>query len=75
MKRLHQIRFLRRLILPIIQKINLPDITIRHHWADEKVTLHPFKHKGYWYYGKKREIESMLLFRDLLRNGDSVIKI
>jgi FkbM family methyltransferase len=75
MKKLHQISFLRRLILPTFQRINLKDITIRHHWTDDKFTLHPFKHKGYWYHGKKRENETMLLFTNIVRKGGGVIEI
>lgn len=75
MKKLYQIRFLRRLILPALQRINLGDITIRHHWTDEKFVLHSFKHRSYWYHGQRRENQSMLLFSDLVRRGDTVIEI
>lgn len=75
MKKLHQMRFLRHLILPFIARLNLRDITIGHHWTDDKFTLHPFKHKGYWYHGNKRESKSMLLFSNLVRKGDFVIEI
>jgi FkbM family methyltransferase len=67
--------FLRRLIIPILKRINFGDITIRHHWTGEKVTLHSFKHRNYWYRGKSREIESMLLFPEFVRKGDFVVEI
>jgi len=75
MKRIYQIRFLRRLILPILGRINPGDITIHHHWTGDTFTLHSFQHKGYWYHGKKRKQETMLRYSDLIRKGDFVVEI
>jgi FkbM family methyltransferase len=75
MMKLNQITLLRRLIIPLLQYFNLGDITIRHHWTNDQFTLHFFKHKEYWYQGKKRKLETMLLFSDLIKEGDYVIEI
>jgi FkbM family methyltransferase len=75
--RLHYIKFLRKIVLPLLSKYNLGDITIKHPWvgAPKKMMLHSFKHKGYWYHGKKREKESMLLFKRFINPGSVVIEV
>jgi len=75
MLKLNQITVLRRLIIPLLQRINLGDITIQHHWTHDKFTLHFFKHREYWYQGKDRKRETMLLFPALIKKGDYVIEI
>lgn len=72
---IHRVRFLRRLIMPVLQRINVGDITIRHHWTGERLTLDFFKHKGYWYHGKRREMDSMARFAQLVAKGDFVLEI
>jgi FkbM family methyltransferase len=62
-------------VLPVFRRINLGDITIRHHWTGDSFRLHSFKHKGYWWYGRKREPGSMALFAKLVRPGDVVFDI
>ena len=49
----------RKVVIGTLRRFNPGDISIRHHYTGEKLTLHSFKHKGYWYYGKRRESESM----------------
>ena len=73
--KLYNISLLRRIFLPLLRRFNLGDITIRHHYTGDPVRLHSFRHKGYWYHGRRREQETMLLFRRLLRPGDSVIEV
>lgn len=72
---LSSIKLLRRLFLPLFSRLNPGDICIKHHWvANRKVFLHSFKHKEYWYHGKNREIDSMLLLDKLIKAGDTVIE-
>jgi FkbM family methyltransferase len=66
---------LRRVALRMFRKINLGDITIRHHWTGDLFRLHSFKHKGYWWHGKKREQQTIERFRRLIRLGDTVIEV
>jgi hypothetical protein len=42
-----------------LRRINRGDVTIRHHWTGDCVTLHSFRHKGYWFHGKDREWRSL----------------
>jgi FkbM family methyltransferase len=65
---------LRRAALAVLRRIDR-DITIRHHYTRDPITIHAFKHKGYWWHGKKREQTSMALFAVLARPGDAVIEI
>jgi FkbM family methyltransferase len=72
---LHKIKLLRRVFLPIIQKLNIGDITLRHHLTKDKVKLHSFKHKGYWYHGRNRERDTINMFRNLIKPDQLVIDI
>ena len=73
--KLHKIRFLRRMIVHILERVNPGDVTIHHHWTGDRLTLHSFKHKSYWYYGEKRKQETMKFYSDLIGKGDFVIEI
>lgn len=66
---------LRKVAIGALRRFNLGDISIRHHYTGERITLHSFKHKGYWYYGKRREAESMALFARLVSPQDTVIDV
>jgi len=70
-----ELRWLRRMVLPVLRRFGPGDITIAHHYTKEPVRLHFFRHKGYWYYGKKRERETMAGFARLIRPGDTVIEV
>jgi FkbM family methyltransferase len=66
---------LRRTLIPFFRRANPGDITIRHHWTHEPITLHSFRHKGYWFHGKNRERESMALCDRLIGKGDIVFDV
>jgi FkbM family methyltransferase len=66
---------LRRALIPLFRRVNPGDITIRHHWTGERVVLHSFRHKGYWFHGKDRERASMALCARLIRDGDVVFDV
>jgi FkbM family methyltransferase len=56
--------------------VNPGDISIRHHWVPERrLTLHSYRHKGYWYHGSRREQATMRAFARLIRRGDLVVEI
>jgi len=75
MRPLHHIVGLRRILLPVLQRLSPGDIHLCHHWTGERFVLDAFKHKSYWYHGKRREQATMLLFADLIERGDRVIEI
>jgi len=66
---------LRRVLLPLFRTFNLGDITLRHPWTGDRMLVHSFRHKGYWFLGRKREFETMTAFQRLLKSGDVVIDV
>lgn len=70
-----QVRFLRRIFLPILH-LTATDITIRHPWVKKiQLSLNSFKHKGYWYFRKQREKDTMNLFSLLIKPGAHVVEV
>jgi FkbM family methyltransferase len=65
----------RRGVLKGLRRLNVGDVTIRHHYTNDPVRLHFFKHRGYWYHGKRREQETMAAFARLLTAGDVVVEV
>jgi FkbM family methyltransferase len=55
--------------------MNVGDINIRHPWTSETMKVHSFKHKGYWFYRKSRERESMELFARLVPKEACVLDV
>lgn len=68
-------RTLRRMLLPLFRRINVGDITVRHHWTGDRMVVHSFVHKGFWFKGRKREYDTMAAFQRLLKGGDTVIDV
>jgi len=67
--------FTRKVFLRIFSRLNPGDISIRHHFTNDRLTLHSFKHKGYWFHGRNREKETINLFSDLISPGDVVLDV
>jgi FkbM family methyltransferase len=65
----------RRVLIPFFRLLNPGDITMQHHWTDDRIVLHSFRHKGYWFHGKDRERDSMALCAKLIRDGDVVFDV
>jgi predicted methyltransferase len=65
--------FVRFLFLKII-KIFAFDTKITNPWT-RGVLLNTYRHKGYWYYGRSREQETMEIFGKYIKKGDVVIEI
>jgi FkbM family methyltransferase len=72
--RMRQPTLVRRVGLRIFSRINPGDVTITHHWTGDRLRLHSFRHKGYWYHGFRRERATMLSLARLLGRGDVVIE-
>ena len=66
---------LRRVFFPLFARFNPGDITITHHYTGDRVRLHSFKHRGYWWSGKDRETDTMRAFAALVRPGDTVFEV
>jgi FkbM family methyltransferase len=72
---IHQHKILRRIIIPLLKKLNPGKISIRHHYTKARIVLDAFNHKGYWYHGRNREVDTMELFRKLIQPGMTVIEV
>ena len=66
---------LRKIIIPLLKKLNLGNISIKHHYTGSKFKLDAFIHKGYWYHGKNREKIQMDNFKKLISEGDTVFEL
>jgi FkbM family methyltransferase len=64
-----------RLGLKLLRRFGSGDIKIRHHYTQKPFRLDRFKHRGYWFYGKRREHATLLGCREVIANGDTVIEI
>jgi len=52
------------------------DLSIAHPWVPpSRFRLNSFRHKGYWYHGKSRELRTMQLFAKLIRPNDTVAEV
>jgi FkbM family methyltransferase len=75
MTQVHERRLLRRVLLPLLSKWGDRDITIQHHYVHSPFRLNVFKHRGYWYHGKRREHSTMETLGRLLSRGDVVLEV
>lgn len=67
-------RFLRALALPVLQKCDRP-ITITNPFSGLPFHLRSYTHKGYWFYGRHRERDTMQRLAGLTHSGDIVFEI
>lgn len=67
-------RLLRNIILPII-KLTKHDRHINHHWVKNPIKINTYLHKGYWFYGKNREKETLEIFSKVIKRNDIVVEI
>ncbi len=65
---------LRKTILKIV-KATAFDTTITHHYTKRKFLLNTYNHKGYWYHGANREVETVRVFQSWIKPGNYVLEI
>lgn len=66
---------MRKLAIKLLKKFNPGTIKIKHHLTKKTFYLDAFLHKGFWYYGKKREKETIDLFKEIVSDCNFVIDI
>ena len=49
------------------------EISIRHHWTKDRIHIHSFEYKGYWFHSKNRKRKAMELFAWLVSPGDWIL--
>jgi FkbM family methyltransferase len=73
--KLYQIPILRKITLPLLKAIDF-DMQYNHPWIkNNKIKLSLFKHKGYWYHGKRREKKSMILFQKIIQPNHTIAEV
>ena len=74
-KLLKKFPWLRPATLRVLSWLSPGTITIRHHHVDQKLRLDTFKHRGYWFHGKWRELSSVRLMQRLIEPGWTVWEV
>jgi len=69
--KLSSVALLRRIALPVLRRLGR-DISIRHAWTGDRLRLHSYRHKGYWFHRRRREAQSMELCRRVILPGQVV---
>ncbi len=67
--------FLRRLLLPIFSRLNPGNVTITHPLTGDRIRLHSYRHKGYWFLGRRREAETMKLLERITPSEGTVFDL
>jgi hypothetical protein len=65
---------LRKSVLTII-KVTAFDLKIKHHFTHGNFLLNTYNHKGYWYYGKRRESNTIKIFKNWIKPDDYVLEV
>ncbi len=65
---------IRRIALKLL-KITAFDTTIQHHFTKHKFMLNTYNHKGYWFYGTKREENTIKQFQAWIKPNNFVLEI
>jgi FkbM family methyltransferase len=73
--KIHKHPALRRFVLPVVKFFSPGNVSFRHHHTKQRYRLHFWRHKGYWYHGKRRESETMEFFQQALKPGDTAIEV
>jgi FkbM family methyltransferase len=68
-------RLLRRIMIPALRRLGDRDITVRHHLTRTPLRLHAFRHKTYWFYGARREAETLAFISRTLKPGMQVVDV
>lgn len=66
--------FIRPTVIRLLQ-LTAFDLTIKNPWTNDSLFINSFKHKGYWFFGRQREKDSMLLFEKYIGNGYTVLEV
>lgn len=56
-------------------KLSQFNLSIKHHYTGNDFYLNTYTHKGYWFYGKKRESDTVKLFLELIQSKNYVLEI
>ena len=74
LSKIASIKYLRGVILYLL-KITSHDVSIKNPYSNQKMCLNSYRHKGYWYFGRYREEETINSIKKIVKSGDSVIEV
>ena len=74
LQKLAKINFLRSLIFPILRRFDF-NIKISHDLTQKNFYLKTWSHKGYWFYGSRRESNEIKMFKKLVFKNYNVLEI
>lgn len=66
--------WLRHLILPLLRAVDY-EISWKHDVTYRPLKIRLYTHKGYWYYGKTRELSELSYFENIINKGDTVFEV
>ena len=64
-----------RFVFLKVLKLFSRDIKIKNPYTGDNLILNNYRHKGYWFYGKSRERETMEMFANRIKKGDVVFEV
>ena len=65
---------MRYFVLSILKFFNF-NFHMRNPWTDDILFLNSFMHKGYWFYRKKREYKTMMIFKEIIKKNFNIIEV
>ena len=68
-------KVLRYISLKVLKFLHPMEIKIKNPWTNDSLYLDIYKHKGYWFYRKKREYATISNSQKILCDGDVVFDI
>ena len=73
-KKIANMNLIRSILFPMLKTINF-EYKSKHDVTGRKLSLMTWLHKGYWFYGSKRESSELTMFRKLINRVDCVFEI
>ena len=73
-KLISNLSFLRNFLFPIFSRFDFK-FTWKHDVTKRKLLIKFWTHKGYWFYGKNRDIDEIKYLFNLVKKGDCVLEV
>lgn len=67
-------KWMRLLFLPLLRAVDY-EISWKHDVTLRPLRIRLYTHKGYWYYGKTRELKELDFFKKIISDGDKIFEI
>ncbi len=74
LRKIASFKYLRGVVLHLL-KITARDVSINNPYSNQKIILNSYRHKGYWYFRRFREEETINSIKKIVKSGDTVIEV